>query len=273
MERWGETRYTGIDHMLAPFVLDTMSQPIVAAILWKGGDDTIFIFDPVNQRQELYGRLRKESGVGGSFSYLDVIVQQPAGLDLKTRPEHRVFQTAIDLEFVSEDNELAREVTTTTVRAGGEPVRLLSFSLMNGRSERYRKWDDQEFPITVSGVTDQSGRALEFSHKYDELLVLLPEPLQPGSSASITVVAEGGFLKNFSGDAYLVLGNMAYLPQLDIYDTAASFHSVVKVKEPFLPMACGRTVRRWTEDGMNCVESLEEKPIAFPVRHRRKISW
>ena len=264
VQRWGDTRYTGIDHMLAPLVLDAMDEPVVFAVLWNGRDDAIFIYDPVNQHDEVYGRLRKESAVGGSFHYLDLIVQQPAGHDLKTRPQQRLVQTAIDLELVSHDNEIAREITTTTVRAGREPVRLVNFSLMNGRSEDYRPWDDQEFPILVEKVSDASGRALEFSHKYGELLVLLPEALQPGASVTITVEAEGGFLKNFSGDAYLVLGNMSYLPQLAIYDTAASFHSVVKVKEPFVPMACGRTVRRWVEEGMNCVESIEEKPIAFP---------
>ena len=264
VDRWSQTRYTGIDHMLADFVLDSLDQPVVAAILWKGTNDAIFIFDPVGQRQELYGRLRKETGVGGSFHYLDVIVLQPAGHDLKVRPQQRLLQTAIDLELVSHDNELATEVTTTTVKAGAEPVRLLKFSLMNGRSEDYRAWNDHEVAITVSRVTDSGGRDLEFSHKYGELLVLLHEPMEPGASVTVTVEAEGGFLKNFSGDNYLVLGNMSYLPQLDIYDTAASFHSVVKVKEPFVPIACGRTVRRWTENGMNCVESLEDKPIAFP---------
>jgi len=265
VERWSGTRYTGLDHMLAPFVLDDMSRPVVFAILWDGNDDTVFIFDPVNQKQEIYGRLRKSTiGGAGVFQYLDLVTQQPAGLDLTTHPIPRLLQTAIDLELVSGDNENATETTVTTVQAGPEPVRLLGFSLMNGRSEEYRDWNDQEFPITVGRVTDEAGRALEFSHKYNELLVLLPEALAPGASVTLTVEAEGGFLKNFSGDSYLVLGNMAYLPQLDIYDTAASFHSVVKVKDPFLPIACGRTVRRWTENGMNCAESLEDKPVAFP---------
>jgi hypothetical protein len=262
--RWGQTRYTGLDHMLAPFVLDSMEQPVVAAILWNGNDDSIYIYDPVEQLQELYGRLRKETGVGGSYQYLDLIVQQPAGFDVKSRPKQRLVQTAIDLELASLDNEIADQVTTTTVRAGDEPVRLVNFSLINGRSERYRAWDDQEFPIVVSEVSDGAGRSYEFSHKYDELLVLLPEPLAAGASATLKVEASGGFLKNFSGDAYLVLGNMSYLPQLDLYDTAATFRSVVKVKDPFTPIACGRTIRRWTEDGMNCIESIEDKPVAFP---------
>ena len=264
VDRWGKTRYTGMDHMLAPYVFDSMKQPVVAAILWDGNDDAIFIYDPVNQHQEIYGELKKGTAVGGSFFYLDLITQQPAGHDLKTRPIPRLLQTAIDLELVSEDNQHATEVTATTIQAGAEPVRLVNFSLMNGRSEEFRTWDDHEFTITVKRVTDGDGNELEFSHKYDELLVLLPQALQPGSSMILKIVAEGGFLKNFSGDAYLVLGNMAYLPQLQIYDTAATFHSVVKVKEPFMAMACGRTIRRWTENGMNCVESLEDKPISFP---------
>ena len=264
VERWGQTRYSGLDHMLAPFVLDPPEQPVVAAVLWDGNDDTVFIFDPVEGHQEVYGRLRKSSGVGGSFHWVDVILEQPAGVELKSRPEPRLVQTAIDLELVSVDNEHATEVTTTTVQAGPEPVQVLAFSLLNGRSERYRPWDDQEVAITVTRVTDDRGREVEFSHKYNDLLINLPEPLPPGGSTTLTVEAEGGFLKNFSGDSYLVLGNMAYLPQLPIYDTAATFHSVVKVADPFIPAACGRTVRRWTEDGLNCVESMEERPIAFP---------
>jgi hypothetical protein len=264
VERWGETRYPGLDHVLAPFVLEDTSKTVVVAVLWKGSDDALFLYDPIGQRQELFGRLKKQSGVGGSYQTLDLVVQQPAGIDLKTRPQPLLVQTAIDLEIVSTDNELATEVTTTTLEAGPEAVRTVNFSLLNGRSERYRPWDDQEFPIVVSKVTRDDGTELEFSHKYNELLVLLPEELSPGSTVTLTVEAEGGFLKNFSGDAYLVLGNMAYLPQLQIYDTAASFRSVVKVKEPYIPMACGKTVRRWTENGLNCVESFEEKPISFP---------
>ena len=58
VKRWGRTRYEGIDHMLAPFVFDTMDRPVVIAVLWKGANDAVFIYDPVNSHQELYGRLR-----------------------------------------------------------------------------------------------------------------------------------------------------------------------------------------------------------------------
>lgn len=264
VQRWGQTRYSGIDHLLASFILDDLPQPVVAAVLRQGGKDAVFIHDPVYERQELYGVLEKDSGVGGAYRYLDVYLAQPAGHDLARRPVQRLVQTAIDLELVSNDNVHATEITKTTLRAGPYPVRFVAFSMLNGRSERYRRWDDQEHPITVTAVRGVDGAELEYSHKYNELLVLLPEPLAPGAATTLTIEAEGGLLKNFSGDAYLVLGNMPYLPQLSLYDTAASFHSVVKVRDPFVPMACGKTIRRWTEDGLNCVESLEDKPVAFP---------
>ncbi len=265
VERWSQTRYTGLDFLLAPYVFETTDRPVVTAILWQGSDDAVFIFDPVNDRQEIFGRLKKATGGAGGDLPVPRRDRPAAGRDRSHDPSAAAGAPDRHRSRVGFlDNEDAAERTTTTVQAGPEPVRLLDFSLMNGRSEDYRGWNDQEYPITVSRVTDDDGNTLEFSHKYDELLVLLPEALDPGASVTLTVEAQGGFLKNFSGDAYLVLGNMSYLPQLDIYDTAASFHSVVKVKDPLYPLACGRTVRRWTENGMNCVESLEEKPIAFP---------
>ena len=61
VERWGQTRYSGIDHLLVPFVLDDLDLPAAAAILWEGSDDAIFIYDPITDHQEVFGRLRKLS--------------------------------------------------------------------------------------------------------------------------------------------------------------------------------------------------------------------
>ena len=48
-----------------------------------------------------------------------------------------------------------------------------------------------KFPVVVKRVTDSSGAELEFSHKYNELMILLPEALAPGSSATVTVGTSG----------------------------------------------------------------------------------
>jgi aminopeptidase N len=39
---------------------------------------------------------------------------------------------------------------------------------------------------------------------------------------------------------------------------------VIKVADPYIPIAAGRTVRRWQEEGLNCLESDEPRPLAFP---------
>lgn len=41
-------------------------------------------------------------------------------------------------------------------------------------------------------------------------------------------------------------------------------HVVAKVKDPFIALSCGKTVRRWKEGEMNCLEAREERPLAFP---------
>ncbi len=265
VERWNETRLPGLDHALAPMVLDPDRPPQVMALLWLGQRDSVYFCDTADGGDEEYGVLRKvPPETGQSFHYVDTYILQPAVLDLEARPVHELAQTAVDLEIVSTDNVNATETTTTTLVAGRNGVWLAVFDLLNGRDELPVDWDARSHPITVAVVRSAAGEELAFSHRYDELMVELPSPLDTGEEITITVEASGGFLKNFSRDAYLVLGNMSYFPQLDIYSSRTSFHAVVKVADPFIPIACGRTVRRWAEDGLNCLESREEYPLAFP---------
>jgi hypothetical protein len=265
VESWHSTRNPALDHTLAPYIFQPESDPAMIAVLWQGDKDSLYRCEMTDAGEEQYGELKKvPSETGLSFHYLDTFVHQPAELDLKRRPTHDFENTAIDLELVSPDNVNAVETTTTTLVAGRDGVRLVTFDMLNGRSEIPVDWDQRSHPIDVTSVRTATGTALQFSHKYDQLMVLLPTALARGQTIELTIEAHGGLLKNFSGDAYLVLGNMSYFPQLDIFSTRASFHSVVKVREPYLPIACGRTIRRWTEDGSNCLESREDQPVASP---------
>ena len=126
-------------------------------------------------------------------------------------------------------------------------------------------WDEREDKFTVASVTTDSGLKLEFSHKYDRLLVKLPKTLVAGERVRLVIEASGTFLKNYAGDSYLVLGNMEWFPQLDIYAVRAPFHSIVKVKKPYVALGCGVNVRRWEEGELNCLETREEKPMSFPM--------
>jgi hypothetical protein len=265
VDRWHDTRNPALDHTLAPFIFQAETDPAMIAVLWQGDKDSLYRCEMTDAGEEQYGELKKvPSETGLSFHYLDTLIHQPAELDLKRRPIHDFEQTAIDLELVSTDNVNAHETTKTTLVAGRDGLRLVTFDMLNGRAENPVDWDERSHPIDITSVRTTTGTNLQFSHKYDQLMVLLPTPLAKGQAIELAFEASGGLLKNFSGDAYLVLGNMSYFPQLDIYSTRATFHSVVKVREPFIPIACGRTIRRWTEGGLNCLESREDRPVAFP---------
>ncbi len=263
-ERWARTRMPQLDHLLAPFVLESPRGDLMLALLWGGDGDAVYSFDGADDRMERYGRWDRATTPSGTFFYPDLTIEQPVSFDPRRRPLPAIMQTAVDLELISTDNVDATQRTTVELTALESGPRLVDFGMRNGRSKDGKDWDRQDAPITVSRISRSDGTELEFSHKYHRLLVLLPEPLKAGQKVRLTVEAEGGFLKNFSGDSYMVLGNWDYLPQLEIYSMMASFRSVVKVKDPYLPIAAGRTLRRWQEDGLNCLESEEPRPLAFP---------
>lgn len=265
LEWWGETPYQGIDHMLAPMVLNHLGGTQLLALTWGGdGDDLVYAFDDLYQREERLAKWDKDSVGGRSVRFFDPLITLPAGLDPRHRPESLVRQVAIDLDLVSPDDELLRERATTEIEAGRAGIEVVGFSLLNGRSERYKRWDEQDDPFVVSSVRTADGAELEFSHRYDQLLVAMPHPLAAGERLRLVVEAEGRLLKNYSGDSYLVLGNMAYFPTLDIYDVQATFRSKVVVKQPCVPLATGENVKRWSEEGLNGVETVEERPVSFP---------
>jgi hypothetical protein len=218
----------------------------------------------VEDLDEQFGHWDKWTNYGYVFYYQDVLINQPVNFDLRRRPIPPAVQTDVDIEMVSKDNLFMTEKTTTEITSGRNGLRAVTFNLLNGRSEQYKRWDERDDPFVVKSVKTTSGLALGYSHKYDELLVLLPQTLMAGQKISLQIEAEGNLLKNYDGDSYLVLGNMWYFPQMGILSMRAPFHSIVKVKDPYIPLGCGVNLRRWKEDDLNCVETREVKPMAFP---------
>ena len=262
LDRWQQTPYQGLDHVLAWQLLAEPRGESALVLLEGGGRDAFFQHDG-EAGEDRFGLWKKARGIDAL--YVEGLVYQPVDFDPRLRPEPPIVQTAIDVELVSTDNEQLRERTTTTLVAGRSGLGVVALALINGRDERYRPWDERSDPFTVTSVVDGNGEALEFSHKYDELLVRMPHPLRQGEVVTLTVLAEGRLLKNYRGDSYRVLGNMAWYPQLDVTATHATFHSVVKVADPWIAIGCGRNIRRWQEEGLNCLETREERRIAFPL--------
>ena len=114
-------------------------------------------------------------------------------------------------------------------------------------------------------MTDEAGRDLGFVHTRDEVIIQLREAAAPDKPVKVRFELDGDFLVHPGGDSYWELGIGTWFPQPEICEQAYTFHSVVRVKKPFLPFATGKTVRRAVEGDDNVLETREENPIAFAV--------
>ncbi len=265
LARWRDSTFEGVEGVLAEVALDAVPGVSLVASLETAGKDALYTLDTATDHVETLGRWKSIQGTSLPWgSTIDRVIRQPAGFDRRTRPVAPLMVTDIDLVLNSPDNELLEETATVTVTASRGNLGLVTFDLTNGRGERPKRWDDRADPFQVTSVRTADGRDLDYSHRCDELLVRLPQPLSAGDSATIVVEAKGRLLKSYQGDSYVVLGNFAYFPQLDPERTNAPFHAVIKVKKPWIAIACGRTVRRWQEGDINCLEAREELPISFP---------
>jgi len=255
--------YGGLDHLLAYELLNRLPGKSAFVLMEGGRRDLAYMLDEAEEKIERLGRWKRARGPKKVF-FMAPFITQGASFDPRLRPMSSLVLTSIDLEMVSQDNEMLDEVARLKVRAGKSSMTLLQFDLLNGRSERFDFWNERKDPFVVTSVSGPDGKPLQFSHKYDQLQVLLPNILAPGESLDLEVHVRGKLLKNYYGDNYTVLGNMAYFPQLPTEATSAPFHAIVKVKDPWVALACGPNLKRWKEGDLNCLESREEKPVSFP---------
>ncbi len=265
IERWNETPYTKLDHILASSLFNSFPGTQAMAFLWDGKKDSIYFCDEIESFDSQFAQWDKFTQASMNFAVIDTLIDQPVSFDPKRRPVPPAMQTNIDLEIVTSDNLFMKQKLVTEVTAMRTGLQVVSFNLLNGRSENFRQmWDERDDQLHVKSVKTSDGLSLDFSHKYDELLIKLPRTMMAGQKISLEIKCEGKFLENYAGDSYLVLGNMAYFPQFDIYTVKAPFHAVLKVKEPYTPLGCGVNLRRWKEGDLNCIETRETMNMSFP---------
>jgi hypothetical protein len=252
------------DFVFAPALFNGAKDPVVLAFV-KGDKEKnlLYVVDAVDECKE-YLLTYKKYRTLPEFFQITQLVTQPVNWDWNQRRIFPVVQTGVDMEIVSTDNQNATQkaVIEFTPSVGG--IRALSLSMTNGQSKEYKLWDERSHPIAVKKITGPGGEAVPFSHKFDALILNLPSPTKKNQPFTLTFESEGPFLKSFEGDAYKVLGNWDWYPTLDFYAQASRFHSVVKVKAPWIPIACGKLVKEWKEGDLNCLESDEQEPMSFP---------
>jgi hypothetical protein len=267
LERWRDTRFPQMDAVLAGSVYNASHGTTAMAMLWcDDGRDLVYTVDTEIDRDENLYQWEKFTRASMNFYRLEPLVQQVVNASvMRNRPIPELRQTDIHIEVTSPDNEMVYQTTTTTLTAARQGIRLATLNLTNGKTERYAEWFEREDPFTVTSVTTTDGTAVEFAHRYDDLMVLLPTTLNTGDSIELIIKAEGRLLKNYQGDSFLVLGNMDWFPSLSIFEVHAPVRVTVKVKEPFHAIAVGEDVRRWTEEGgIVALESYEDSRVSFP---------
>lgn len=252
------------DFVLAPTLFNNYKAPLVMAFMKGDKERNLLYYVDANEEMKEYLLTYKKSRYLPEFYRTSRLVTSPVAWDWNKRRIHPVYQTGVDMEFVSKDNESAVQKAAIEFTPTVDGLRSLSFSMTNGVSKEYKLWDDRSHPIAVKKITGPKGEAVPFSHKFDAVIVQLPAPTKKGQPFVLTFESEGPFLKNFYGDAYVVLGNWEWYPTLDFYAQASRFHTVVKVKAPWKPIACGKLIKEWKEGDLNCLESDEKEPMSFP---------
>ena len=266
-EKFGRDHSPPLTHDFALKLANSPGEPLVWVDM-DGGKETLhYAINGWVGRSESLTFLRTSDSREPEFrKYLwpVVISHQPVGRDRRDPLTPRFLLTEVDVDLAASSGNDARLTVDETILPLGAPQSVFCFDLNSvayaevGASVGTRT-------VRVAKVLDESGRALEFHHKNDEILVGLPEPAAPDRPVKLRFEIAGDFLVRPGGDNYWELGVWPWFPQPDLGGQYYTFHCVVRVKKPFVPFAPGTTVRRSAEGDENLLETRVDKPIQFAV--------
>jgi hypothetical protein len=262
-----------------PFVaqrLDAPASPVVRAQFQGGAEKVVYVYDPVVTRFETLYSLYKIQQRDTTIRELQealwpvTLSEQLIGLTRKQVAVPNFFLFDVNYTLIASEKSDATLDVVETILPNTRAQRVYRFDQFNTVYDT----NDHAHRYNVRAVTDESGKALSFVHRNDELLVTLPESAPANKPFKIKFDIAGDFLIRPSGDSYWELGaGEPWFPQPSIDGQFYTLHSTVKVKKPFLPFAPGETVRRVEEGDYNVVENKIEKPVRFAVALAGKYSF
>ena len=143
-------------------------------------------------------------------------------------------------------------------------LRAMRFDLANNADFGSRWYEDYR-PVRVQSVTDESGRALEFMHKRDQLLVKLPDAAKAGTPIVIVAKGTAEVVYQLTAESFGLLQTTWY-PQYGFINGRSSFHWTVKVPKPFLISGSGKLLRTFEDkqNGQNGIETSCDLPTHLP---------
>ena len=254
-----------------PFIqqkLDAPAMPLVRAQFKGGAENVVYLYDPVlNHAEKLYSLYRINTRDTTIAEYREglwpvTLSEQRIGQSRKqvVPPNYFLFDVTYTLLASDKSDATLNVVETIVPTTRAQSVyRFQQLNTIYDTNDRLHRY-------TVRAVTDESGEALSFVHRNDELLVALPNAAPPNKPFKIKFDIAGDFLIRPSGDSYWDLGaGTPWFPRPELDGQFYTVHSIVKVKKPFVPFAPGETVSRREEGDYNVVENKIEKPVQYAV--------
>ena len=140
----------------------------------------------------------------------------------------------------------------------------LRFDLVNQVGDV--SWRNTSRPVVVTSVTDDSGIALPFIHKRDELLVRLPRPILKGQEYVVEIKAREDTIMQLTAESYLIYNTYAWFPQYGYNGGRFAFDFTIEIHRPLQAMGSGRIVKEWEEEPtkMDCIELRIDDEVQFP---------
>ncbi|MGZ5440701.1 MAG: M1 family metallopeptidase [Thermoanaerobaculia bacterium] len=228
-----------------------------------GGRDTaVYVYDDVLRHAESLETLREtraQTIASKKYLYRTLVSEQLIQRDWKTRVVQNFFLVDVDLDLTASEKRDAKYTMTQTVVPQYAPRRVFKFSMPDDFG--VGPGDVRNFHLR--SVTGADGKPLEFDHRSDELIVATPGHVPVDQEVRIRYEVDGDFLVRPSGDSYWELGVWPWFPQPELGEQYYSFHAVVRVKKPFVPLSPGTTIRRVEEGEYNVVETKVEQPVQF----------
>ena len=226
-----------------------------------GIERTGFTYDDVREGYERLVNFRKVVGYGRRFTQT-LSIQTVPGWTPSKRTWFVLTKAAIDID--TEDNRsgtIDSDLVYTVVGAG---TRALSLNLPTSFDPERKDWDWQKQRLIVRRVLDSGGKALSFSHRYDEILVEIPPTTAPVTDIALRFETEGEVLLDVTGrhsDNYFMLLGFGWYPSPPGWaGNQFTFHLKVRTKKPWRPVTSGKEVTL-VDDGTHFVqESVSEHP-------------
>ncbi|MBL0312795.1 MAG: hypothetical protein IPP78_08790 [Holophagaceae bacterium] len=235
--------------------------PLVIASL-KGSRSFLYVFDPAQSQVEALWCVQKRTAMDPHGADLALLSQQPIGWNQKVPVAPDFLLSAVEMDLTGWRNDKARLMVTETLVPVSRSLSCLTMSLLN---DRFAGSLDDRRELVLRSVKDEQGRDVGFSHRQGEVLIRLNQSAEARKPFKLTFEIEGDFLVRPGGDNYWELGTSPWFPQPDLNGQAYSIKARIRTQKPFVPMACGRTARRFEEDGFNGVEVRIDEPIQFFV--------